>query len=85
MRVAFYPIEKRRFFLSFFVYLVGSFAYAAQFVLLRDVWIRTQRAAAGSSRATNLATHLSNLANHLTNLATHLTKLGHPFCQLGHP
>ncbi len=47
--------------------LVGhSFAYVAHFVFLRDVWIRTQRAAVASRRATNLATHLP--------LATHLTK-----------
>ncbi len=36
-----------------------SFAYEAQFVFLRDVWIRSQRAAVASRRATNLATHLS--------------------------
>ncbi len=34
-----------------------SFAYVAHFVILGDVWIRTQRAAV-ASRATNLATHL---------------------------
>jgi hypothetical protein len=33
-----------------------SFAYGAHFVFLRDVWIRTQRAAEASRRATNLAT-----------------------------
>jgi hypothetical protein len=32
--------------------------YVAHFVFLRDVWIGTQRAAVGSRRATNLATHL---------------------------
>jgi hypothetical protein len=36
-----------------------SFAYVAHFVYLRDVWIRTQRAAVPSMRATNLATHLA--------------------------
>ncbi len=35
-----------------------SFAYVAHFVFLRDVWIRTQRAAVASRRATNLATYL---------------------------
>jgi hypothetical protein len=37
-----------------------SFAYVAHFVFLRDVWIRDQRAAVASRRATNLATHLPN-------------------------
>jgi hypothetical protein len=31
-----------------------SFAYVAHFVFLRDVWIRTQRAAVASRRTTNL-------------------------------
>jgi hypothetical protein len=35
-----------------------SFAHVAHFVFLRDVWIRTQRAAVASKRVTNLATHL---------------------------
>ncbi len=30
-----------------------SFAYVAHFVFLRDVWIRTQRAAVAKRRATN--------------------------------
>ncbi len=34
-----------------------SFAYVAHFVFLRDVWIRNQRAAVASRRATNWATH----------------------------
>ncbi len=65
-----------------YIFLAGlecvghSFAYVAHFVFLRDVWIRTQRVAVASRRATNLATHLPNLATHLPNLATHL--LGHP-------
>jgi hypothetical protein len=49
------------FFYIFFVRpeCVGhSFAYVAQFVFLRDVWTRTQRAAVASRSATNLATHL---------------------------
>jgi hypothetical protein len=39
-------------------YVGHSFAYVAHFVFLRDVWIRTLRAAVASRRATNLATHL---------------------------
>ncbi len=35
-----------------------SFAYVAHFVFLRDVWIRTKRAAVASRRATNLVNHL---------------------------
>jgi hypothetical protein len=37
------------------------FAYVAEFVpvFLRDVWIRTQRAAGAIRRAISLATHLS--------------------------
>ncbi len=35
-----------------------SFACVANFEFLRDVWIRTQRAAVASRRATNLATYL---------------------------
>jgi hypothetical protein len=42
-----------------------SSADVAHFVFLRDVWIRTQRAAIASRRATNLATHFPNLATHL--------------------
>ncbi len=53
-----------------------SFAYVAHLWFFSNVWIRTQRAAVASRRATNLATHLpasTNLATHLpTNLATHL-------------
>jgi hypothetical protein len=40
-----------------------SFAYVAHLVFLRDVWIRTQRAAIAaiaSRRTINLATHLLN-------------------------
>jgi hypothetical protein len=51
----------------FFVYFFGglgcvgySFAYVAHLVFLRNLWIRTQRAAEASRRATNLATHLPN-------------------------
>jgi hypothetical protein len=46
--------------LSYFLagkYVGHSFTYVAYFVFLRDVWIRTQRAAVASRRATNLATH----------------------------
>ncbi len=35
--------------------------YGVHFVFLKDVWIRTQRAAEASMRATSLATHLSNV------------------------
>jgi hypothetical protein len=39
---------------DFFVYFFGdSFAYVAHFVFLRDVRIRTQRAAVARRRATN--------------------------------
>ncbi len=34
-----------------------SFAYVAHFVSLRDVWIRTQRAAVAAGAVPNLATH----------------------------
>jgi hypothetical protein len=38
-----------------------SLAYIAQlYIFLRYVWIRTQRAAVASMRATNLSTHLRN-------------------------
>jgi hypothetical protein len=37
------------------------FAYVANCVSLKDVWIRTQRAAVARRRATNLATHLHGL------------------------
>jgi hypothetical protein len=46
----------------FCIFLAGyPFAYVARFVFLRDVWIRTQRAAVTSRRATNLATHLPKI------------------------
>jgi hypothetical protein len=74
--------------LCFFVHFFGelecvghSFAYVAHFVFLRDVWIRTQRAAVAThllnlaSHLLNLASHLINLASHLLNLATHLPNL----------
>ncbi len=35
-----------------------SFAYAVHFVFLRDVWIRTQRAAVVSRHSTDLANHI---------------------------
>jgi hypothetical protein len=57
----------------YFKYIFGglkgvghSFAYVAHFEFLRDVWIRTQRAAEASSRANNLATHLPRLSTHHT-------------------
>jgi hypothetical protein len=52
------------------------FAYFAHFLFLRDVLIRSQRAAGASKCAANLTTHLPNLATHLSPyLATHLTNL----------
>ncbi len=76
-----------------FVYFFGglecvghSFAFVAHFVFLRDVWIRTQRAAEASRRATKLAIWIrtkraavasrraTNLATQLPFLATHLPK-----------
>ncbi len=42
-----------------------AIAYVAHFVFLRDVWIRTQRAAVASRRATNLANYLPFLATQL--------------------
>ncbi len=66
----------------FLVYFLGglecvghSSAYVAHFVFLRDVWIRAQRAAVASRRATNLATHFPILATHLPDFATHLPNL----------
>jgi hypothetical protein len=55
-----------------------SFAFVAHFEFLRDVWIRTQRAALASRRATgtNLATHLQ-LSHPSPCLATHLPQLSH--------
>jgi hypothetical protein len=48
------------------------FAYVAHFVFLRNVCIRTQRAAVASKRATNLATHLPdpNVVNHIISKTT---------------
>jgi hypothetical protein len=53
-----------------------SFDYVAHFVFLRDVWIRTQRAAISIMRATNIASHLPKLATHLHILPpiSHLAK-----------
>ncbi len=58
-----------------------SFAYVANFVIFRDVWIRTQSTAIASRHATNLATHLPLLVTHHSlsrptpHLATHLPHL----------
>ncbi len=67
------------YFVSFFGRL--ECAFVAHFVFLRDVWIRTQRAAVASRRATNLATrfpyHISHsspcLASHLPYVAKMFT------------
>jgi hypothetical protein len=40
-----------------FTFLAAYSAFVAHFIFLRDVWIRTQRVAVASRRATNLATH----------------------------
>ncbi len=66
--IKFYYFYNHRIFF-YFVYFWGgysacvglSFAYVAHLVFLRDVWIRTKRAAAASRCYTNLATHLPNL------------------------
>jgi hypothetical protein len=50
-----------------------SFAYVAHFVLLRDDWIRIQRAAVACRRATNLAINL--LFNMNNNMTDSLTKI----------
>ncbi len=62
---------------TFFVYFFGglecvghSFAYVAHFVFLRDVWIRTQRAAV-ASRATHLPNHLLNTYKEHVHKATY--------------
>ncbi len=52
--------------------------FSRPFCILRDVWIRTQKADVANGRATNLATHIHNLATHLPNLATHIPKLAPP-------
>jgi hypothetical protein len=51
-----------------------SFAYVAHFVFLRDVWIRTQRAAV--AYATNLATHLPS--HNLTRLPAATFRKAYP-------
>jgi hypothetical protein len=69
--------------INFFVYIFGwlgsvghSFAYVAYFVLLRDVWIRTERVAVASRRATKIATHLLFIGG--------LEYLGHSFACVAH-
>jgi hypothetical protein len=63
---SFFPVCRR---FTVFVYIFWratswplKFAYVAHFVFMRDVWIRTQRAAVASRRATNLSAHLPILA-----------------------
>ncbi len=53
--------EKRFYFFGGLECVGHSLAYVALFVFLRDFWIRTQRAAVASRRATNLATHERSL------------------------
>jgi hypothetical protein len=50
-----------------------SVAYVAYFVFLRDVWIRTQRAA-GASRSTTNSSYLAQFEN----LEEPATELSHP-------
>jgi hypothetical protein len=55
---------RNNYFIIFFggLQCVGhSFAYVAHFEFFRDVWIRTQRAAVPSRRASNLATYSISL------------------------
>jgi len=58
-------LEEIFFYMFYYIFFFGglecvghSCAYVAYFVFLRDVWIRTQRAAVASRCATNLVTHL---------------------------
>jgi hypothetical protein len=46
-----------------YIFLATHLLMSPHFVFLRDFWIRTQRAAVASRRATNLATHLRNNSN----------------------
>jgi hypothetical protein len=72
--------KKQGWTVSFFVRFSGglecdghTFVNVAHFAFLRDVWIRTQRAAVTSRRAINLATHLPDQLSHPSHyLATHL-------------
>jgi hypothetical protein len=65
-----------------FAYFLGglecvghSGAYVSHFLFLIDVWIRTQRAAVASKRATKLSHPSPCLVTHLPYLATHLPRL----------
>jgi hypothetical protein len=49
------------FFNFFFLGGVYSVGFVGHFVFLRDVWLRTQRAAVASRHAPNLATHIPEL------------------------
>ncbi len=62
-------LKTQHFYIIFFGGLecVGhSFAYVAHLWFLRNVWIRTQSAAAASWRATDLATHPKSFAREKT-------------------
>jgi hypothetical protein len=62
------------------------FIYVAHFVFLRDVWIRTQRAAVASRRATNLATYIYPSLSHPSPSLSHPSpSLSHPSPSLSHP
>ncbi len=56
----------------FFCIFFDGIECVGHFVLLRDVWIPTERDAVASWRANNLATQLPNLATHLPYLTTHI-------------
>jgi hypothetical protein len=58
LKYSWYLYSFFRIFFGGLVCVGRSFVNVAHFVFLRDVWIRTQRAAIASRRATNLATHL---------------------------
>jgi hypothetical protein len=53
-----------------------SFAYVAHLVVLKDVWIRTERVAVASRRATKIATHLLFIGG--------LEYVGHSFACVAH-
>ncbi len=77
-------------FFYFFGELECVLCYATHFLFLKEVWIRTRRAAVSSRLATNIATHfptqppISLLSHKSPYLATHLSTWP-PISLLGHP